>query len=68
MVLSSKYLSIVHADGTLEVRERLNKATGCKISLKFQALDLKFQELNDNPITILVVLNSKCKTLITNIY
>ncbi len=61
-------MSFVHADGTLEVRERLNKATACKINLKFQALDLKFQELNDNPITILVVLNSKCKTLITNIY
>lgn len=66
MVLSSKYLAFVHSEGTLEVRERLNKATACKINLKHQALDLKFQELSDAPLTILIILNSKSKPLFIN--
>ena len=63
MILSSKYLAFVHSEAILEVRERLNKATACKINLKHHALDLKFQELSDTtPLTILVVLNDKIKT------
>jgi hypothetical protein len=56
-------LAFFHSEAILEVRERLNKATACKINLKHHALDLKFQELSDTPpLTILVVLNSKSKT------
>jgi hypothetical protein len=35
MVMSSKYLAVVHSEGSLEVRERLNKATACKINMKY---------------------------------
>jgi hypothetical protein len=64
MVMSSKYLAVVQSEGSLEVRERVNKATACKINLKYQVVDIKFQELSDTPLTILVVLNSKSKTLL----
>lgn len=64
MVMSSKYLAFVHSEGNLEVRERLNKATSCKINLKHQVIDIKFQELSDTPLTILVILNSKSKSLL----
>jgi hypothetical protein len=35
MVMSSKYLAVVQSEGSLEVRERVNKATACKINMKY---------------------------------
>ena len=52
-------------NGTIEIRERLNKAIPYKLNQKQETLDLYLLELNDDH-TLLYVLSNNCKYFWTN--